>query len=66
MSALPVRIALTPGAQETQPYIAVGVKGGTSPGLGRLMCDTGAAFTLISQEVASAFGLTVTACPAAY
>jgi hypothetical protein len=44
---------------ETQPTLEVGVIGGATPGRGRVMLDTGAAFTMMSSEVARRFGLEV-------
>mgnify|MGYP003497458794 FL=1 len=48
-----------PGAYDTQPHLVVGVKGGTKPGIGTLMIDTGAAFSMVSVEVVRRFGLKV-------
>ena len=44
---------------EPQPTIEVGVLGGTAPGLGRAMLDTGAGLSLMSSAVARAHGLRV-------
>src|SRR5512138_596618 len=51
---------------ERQPTLAVGILGGTSPGLGRVMVDTGAAFTMITLEGTRTFGLKVTPVTAAF
>ena len=44
---------------EPQPTIEVGILGGTAPGLGRVMLDTGAGLSLMSSAVARAHGLRV-------
>lgn len=44
---------------EPQPTINVGVLGGTAPGMGRAMLDSGAGLTLMSSAVARAHGLHV-------
>jgi hypothetical protein len=52
--------------QEAQPCLEVGVLRGTNPHRGRMTIDTGAAFTLISDEVAKAAGLLVKPHSASY
>jgi Aspartyl protease len=66
LGALEALSELTPGEHETQPYLAVGIKGGTRPGRGKIMVDTGAAFTMMTLAVARMFGLTVREDPAVY
>lgn len=64
---LEARTELAPSSvHETQPYLACGVKGGDRPGRGKVMVDTGAAFTMISAEVARLFGLVVRPSTAKY
>ena len=51
-------VGFTPAIlEEPQPSLTVGVHGGAAGGHGRVMCDTGAAFTLMSDAVARLFGL---------
>jgi len=52
--------------KENQPIAEVGLLGGTKPCRGRMTYDTGAAFTLISSEVAKCAGLQISPATGSY
>ena len=48
-----------PHLMEPQPIILAGIAGGTTPGRGRVMLDTGAGLSLVTMAVCRAHGLRV-------
>lgn len=60
-------VGFTPDVlEEPQPSIECGVRGGATPLRGRVMLDTGAAFSLMSLAAANTFGLEVRTRPATF
>jgi len=67
LSELPQRMQLEPESlSERQPTLGVGVRGGTSPGVGRCMADSGAAFSMVTVGFTHHFGLQVTPVSGAF